>query len=93
MLFLLVALDDTSPDTAALRVAARAEHALLVGRMKASGNFRMGGHTLDDDEKITGSAMVLDFASRAEVDDYLRLEPYAVRGIWKTVTVTRINLG
>ena len=93
MQFLLVAVDDTEPEVPVRRAMALADHALLIGQLKGSGNFTMGGHTLDDKEKIIGSAMILDFPSREGVDAYLKREPYAARGVWKTITVTRLNLG
>ena len=66
---------------------------VLIQQLEDAGQFRLGGHTLDADERIIGSAIILDFPSRAEVDAYLQQEPYAVERVWEKITVTRVNLG
>ena len=68
--------------------------ATLVGSLlKAEGRFRMGGHTLDANERIIGSAMVVEFASREECDAWVAAEPYVVQKVWREFSVVRINLG
>lgn len=93
MEFLILATDATDSDAPERRLRARPEHSALVKKLKASGNFKVGGHTLDAKDRIAGSAMILDFHSREELDAYLKIEPYAVQGVWREITVTRINLG
>ena len=93
MQFLVVATDSTDSDARARRLRTRPEHSALIAKLKDAGNFRVGGHTLDDDGNIIGSAVIVDFATRAELDAYLAMEPYAVQRVWDDIKVTRINLG
>jgi uncharacterized protein len=93
MQFLIVATDDTDADAPARRTRARADHRALIEKLKGSGNFTLGGHTFDADERIVGSAVIVDFPSRTELDAYLKIEPYVVQCVWKEIKITRINLG
>jgi uncharacterized protein YciI len=92
MHFLVVATDGTDADAPARRARARADHAVVIQKLKDAGNFTLGGHTLDADERIIGSAVVVDFPSRADLDVYLEMEPYVMQGVWQDVKIMRINL-
>jgi uncharacterized protein YciI len=93
MQFLILATDGTDSDAPSRRSRARDEHRALIGKLKASGNFKLGGHTLDFNERIVGSAVIVDFPSREELEAYLRIEPYVVQHVWEEIKITRINLG
>jgi uncharacterized protein len=93
MQFLILATDGTDGDAPSRRSLARDEHRALIARLKDSGNFKLGGHTLDANEKIIGSAVIVDFPSREELDAYLKIEPYVVQSVWEEIKITRINLG
>lgn len=93
MQFLVVARDGTDADAEGRRRGARPAHAALVEKMKREGSFRVGGHTLDDDGRIIGSAVIVEFPSRQALEAYLETEPYVTAGVWKAIEVTRINLG
>jgi uncharacterized protein YciI len=93
MQFLILATDGTDGDAPARRSRARDDHRALIEKLRASGNFKLGGHTLDAHEQIIGSAIIVDFPSRAELDAYLKIEPYVVQCVWKEIKITRINLG
>ena len=45
-----------------------------------------------DAGKMKGSALVLEFNSRAELDDYLASEPYITEGVWQKVEVETMNV-
>ena len=93
MQFLIVATDGTDSDAPARRLRARDEHRALIQKLRDSGNVKAGGHTLNDDEQIVGSAVIVEFPSREELAAYLKAEPYAVQGVWQEIKITRINLG
>lgn len=72
------------------RMAVRPQH--LEG-MKALGKrIVCAGGLLDDEGKMKGSALILEFEDRAALDDYLANEPYVVEGVWKTVEVEIMNV-
>lgn len=93
MQFLVYAKDSTDPDAADRRRRSKPAHQVIIERLKREGSFRAGGHTLDDNEKISGSAVFLEFASRAELDAYLNEEPYVANKVWASIEVVRVNLG
>lgn len=93
MQYLVVATDSTDADARARRLRTRPAHSALIAKLREAGNFKLGGHTLDDNENIIGSAVVVDFPSRAELDAYLKAEPYVIERVWNDIKVTRINLG
>ena len=61
--------------------------------MKALGKqIICAGGLLDDEDKMKGSALVMEFENRAALDDYLKNEPYVVEGVWKKVEVETMNV-
>ena len=52
---------------------------------------KVGGALLDEAGAAVGSMMVVDFASRRELDAYLEREPYRAEGVWREITVTPMN--
>ena len=93
MQFLVVARDGTDADAESRRRIARPAHSALVQAMKADGRFVVGGHTLGDDGRIAGSAMIVEFPTREAFDAWLETEPYVAGGVWTHIEVTRVNLG
>ena len=93
MEFLILATDGTDGDALSRRSRARDEHRAFIGKLKDPGNFKLGGHTLDANKQIVGSAVIVDFPSREELEAYLKIEPYVMRRAWEEIKITRINLG
>ena len=61
--------------------------------MKALGQqIICAGGLLDDEGKMKGSALVMEFESRAALDEYLKNEPYVVEGVWQKVEVETMNV-
>ena len=52
----------------------------------------VAGGLLDEEGKMKGSALVMDFPSRAELDDYIANEPYVLEGVWEKIEVEQINV-
>ena len=72
------------------RMAVRPRH--LEGMKKLGKHIICAGGLLDDAGKMKGSALVLEFNSRAELDDYLASEPYITEGVWQKVEVETMNV-
>ena len=72
------------------RMAVRPRH--LEGMKKLGKHIICAGGLLDDAGKMKGSALVLDFDSRAGLDDYLASEPYITEGVWEKVEVETMNV-
>jgi len=83
MAFMIHCLD--KPDHLEVRLANRPAHVEhLVAHEK---NLITGGPLLEG-ERMIGSLLVVDFATRAEVDTFLAADPYSKAGLFQSVTVT-----
>ena len=50
------------------------------------------GGLLDEDGKMKGSALVMNFDSRADLDKYLDSEPYVTEHVWEKINVEVMNV-
>lgn len=88
MQFLVKAYD--GPNMLEKRMAVRPRH--LEG-MKALGKqIIAAGGLLDEDGKMKGSALIMEFPDRAALDEYLAGEPYVVEGVWQKIVVEPMNV-
>jgi uncharacterized protein YciI len=61
--------------------------------MKALGRqIIAAGGLLDEDGKMKGSALVMEFENRAALDEYLAHEPYVCEGVWQKIVVEPMNV-
>ena len=72
------------------RMAARPRH--LEGMAKLGEHIVCAGGLLDDEGKMKGSVLILDFEDRAVLDDYLKNEPYVVEHVWEKIEVETVNV-
>ena len=72
------------------RMEVRPRH--LENMSKVNGKVLCAGGLLDEDGKMKGSALVMEFSDREALDEYLATEPYIVEGIWETVKVESMNV-
>ena len=87
MKYVIHAYDYTGADALDRRMAARPAHLAYARQLKESSLFIMGGALLDPDGKMIGSMLVLDFDTDAQLQDYLKTDPYIVQGVWEKVDV------
>src|SRR5262245_19271181 len=92
MQFLVIGHDGTDDQALDRRMAARPAHLALGEKLRESGNFWYGGALRDDAGKMIGSALFMDFPSRKELDDWLKVEPYVTGKVWETVHVHLCNV-
>ena len=74
----------------AKRMEVRPRHLENMERMKE--HIICAGGLLDGEGKMTGSGLILDFASRGELDAYLAKEPYVTEGVWRQGDVQSVNV-
>ena len=55
--------------------------------LKANGNFIVGGAMLDDNEKMIGSVMILQFENDEKMQEWYDNEPYITQGVWKSIEI------
>ena len=88
MQFLVKAYD--GPGMLDKRMEVRPRH--LEG-MKALGKqIICAGGLLDDEGRMKGSALVMEFENRVALDSYLASEPYVVEGVWQKIDVEVMNV-
>lgn len=88
MQFLIIAYDSTDSDAINRRMAVRDEHMQKVRALRDQKKALFGGAMLDDEGKMIGSVIVVDFPSRKELDEWLATdEPYVSGKVWENITV------
>ncbi|MCR5025518.1 MAG: YciI family protein [Lachnospiraceae bacterium] len=71
------------------RMEVRPRH--LEGMKKLSEHIISAGGLPDDEGKMKGSALIMDFESRKELDDYIANEPYVVEKVWEKIEIEPSN--
>ena len=72
------------------RMTVRPRH--LEGMAKLGKHIVLAGGLLDDEGKMKGSILILDFEDRAALDDYLKNEPYVVEHVWEKIELETMNV-
>ena len=72
------------------RMEVRPRH--LEGMARLGSHVICAGGLLDEEGKMKGSALVMDFADRSELDAYLASEPYMQEHVWEKIEVERMNV-
>ena len=72
------------------RMAVRPRH--LEGMVRLGAHVVCAGGLLDDEGKMKGSVLIMDFQSREELDNYLANEPYVKEHVWEKIEVERLNV-
>ena len=72
------------------RMEVRPRHLENMTRVK--GKVLCAGGILDEEGTMKGSMLVIDFAKKADLDDYLQNEPYIKEKVWEKVHVENMNV-
>jgi len=91
--FILIAYDAKDSEAPQRRAAARQAHTELMSDMRKSGNILCGVAIKDDEDKMIGSVVITNFASREALDNWLANEPYQIHNVWGEITVLKGSLG
>ncbi|NDV49867.1 YciI family protein [Salipiger sp. PrR003] len=83
MLVALFAKD--KPGALQIRKDTRAEHLAYIDR---TGVVAQAGPLLDDAGEMAGSLVILDVADMAAAQDWADKDPYALAGLFESVTLT-----
>ena len=88
MQFVITAYD--GPNMLEKRMEVRPQHLSNMAQIK--GKVVCAGGLLDEEGKMKGSVMVMEFPSRELFDEYLASEPYVVAGVWQDIKVEQMNV-
>ncbi len=72
------------------RMEVRQRHLENMGKLK--GKVICAGGILDDEGKMKGSVLILEFESKGLLDEYLETEPYIIEKVWDRVTAEPMNV-
>lgn len=88
MIFAILLMD--KPGTADLRIQIRPEHRAYLAQL--SDRMAFAGPLTSEDGKTTlGSLIAIDFPSRADVDAWLKDEPYTKAGVYEKPIINVFN--
>jgi len=85
--FILIAYDAKDEGAYERRMKARPAHMAGVDILRNEGKIACGIAITDDNGKMIGSVMIMNFPSRAEFDTWLATEPYVTGKVWDNITV------
>ena len=64
----------------------------LEGMKRLKEHLIAAGGLLDDEGKLKGSVLIMEFLNREEVDEYLANEIYVKEHVWEKIAVERMNV-
>lgn len=92
MQFIVTAYDAKDDEALARRKAARPRHLENVKAVKEKGSVVCAGGITNEEGLPVGSLLVMEFATRELLDDYLANEPYVQSGVWQDIKVETCNV-
>ena len=87
MQFIVIGKDGNDEGALDRRMAARDAHLKQLAESLANGNQLIGAAMMNDEGKMNGSVMIMDFPDREALDEWLSREPYVSGKVWESVEV------
>lgn len=85
--YLITAYDGENANAINHRMSVRPLHLEGVKKMKENGSFIIGGAILNDEEKMIGSTMILQFEDPKDLQNWVDSEPYIQQKVWEKFEV------
>ncbi|HEY6503626.1 MAG TPA: YciI family protein [Chitinophagaceae bacterium] len=85
--YLVIAYDGTDHEAADRRMKVRPSHFEMAKELKHHGRFITGGAILNDEGKMIGSMMVVQFETEDDLAHWMRYEPYITGNVWQSIEV------
>ncbi|MBD1386432.1 hypothetical protein IDJ75_14195 [Mucilaginibacter rigui] len=85
--YIVTAYDYTDEGALERRMAVRPHHLDGANELHTNGNYVIGGAILNDEGKMIGSVMIVQFETEEELQAWQQREPYITQKIWETVDV------
>ena len=85
--YLVTAYDYTDDGALKRRMDVRPHHLDGARDLKAKGNFIVGGAILDDEGKMMGSIMILQFEDEEQLEAWKQSEVYITQKVWESVDI------
>jgi uncharacterized protein len=90
--YMIYAKDGTDEGALDRRLAVRSAHFEGLKVLKANGNLIEGGALVNDEGKMIGSAMMMQFESKADFHNWYDNEPYVTQGVWKDIDIHKYGV-
>ena len=74
----------------AKRMEGRPRH--LEGIERIREHVICAGGLLDEEGKMKGSVLIMEYENREQLDEYLANEPYVQEHLWEKIEVERMNV-
>jgi uncharacterized protein len=85
--YLITAYDGTDENALERRMNVRPFHLEGAKKLKENGNFIIGGAMLNDEGKMIGSTMILQFENPSDLQHWIAHEPYIQQKVWEKFEV------
>ncbi|HEY9533518.1 MAG TPA: YciI family protein [Mucilaginibacter sp.] len=85
--YLITAYDYTDEGAFDRRMGVRPHHLDGARDLKAKGNYVIGGAMINEEGKMIGSVMILQFKNEEELEAWKQGEPYITQKIWESVDI------
>ena len=72
------------------RMAVRPKHLANIANVME--HVICAGGLLDENGKMVGSVLIMEFADRSQLDAYLHSEPYLTENVWEKVEIEPMNV-
>lgn len=92
MQFLVNAWDYTDEAALDRRMQHREQHIAGVRNMIEAGQFLSGGAILNDEDKMIGSTLHLEFPDRDSLEKHLQADPYISGKVWEKIEIFPVKL-
>lgn len=85
--YIITGYDYTDESALQRRMNIRPDHLNGAEKLKKSGNYLIGGALLNDEGKMIGSVMILQFETEEGLDVWKQNEPYITEKVWESVDI------
>lgn len=90
--YTIFALDYTDVGALDRRMQARERHLEGVKALKAEGKFLFAGAILDDEGRMIGSNIILQFGDDEELARWKEAEPYITEKVWEKIDIRPLRV-
>lgn len=93
MQFIIFAYDDTKEGTLERRMENRVQHLEAAKIRKENGELLFVSAMLDDNEKMIGSLLVVEYESKEKLlAEWITKDPYYVNNVWKNIEILNTKI-
>jgi uncharacterized protein len=85
--YLITAYDYTDNGALDRRMNVRPYHLDGAKKLKETGNYVLAGAMLNEEGKMVGSVMILQFENEEGLEKWKQNEPYIAQKIWESVDI------